>query len=63
MTLSLPYQGSSTKVYTVNAGADAAPDWLAKRGAKKGKSRASERDADGGPSGLRLIQVGIGQVC
>lgn len=45
----------SAAVYTVNGGAGNAPDWLARKGSKKGKSRARDEDAD--PQGIRLIQV------
>lgn len=44
----------SSAVYTVNGGAGNAPDWLAKKGSKKGKSRAAQ---DEDPQGIRLIQV------
>lgn len=45
----------SAAVYTVNGGAGNAPDWLARKGSKKGKSRARDEDTD--PQGIRLIQV------
>lgn len=47
----------SSAVYTVNGGAGNAPDWLARKGSKKGKSRARDAADEADPQGIRLIQV------
>lgn len=57
MALTLQSTGAGNHtVYTVNGGAGQAPDWVAKKGSKKGKGRSNEDGSLTG-KGIRLIQV------